>query len=96
MFIEGVTDKVLVRARDLAFYNDMKHRAAGMVQPPDDYSMRKFINGLLLSLAEGVVKSRGISTEHSPMDDPGRGSEDGECAGDDQQPLSNSANEEFL
>ena len=95
MFIEGVTDKVLVRARDLAFYNNMKHRAAGL-QPPDDYSMRKFINGLLLSLVEGVIKSRGISAEHSPMDDPGRGSEDGECAGDDQQPLSNSANEEFL
>ena len=71
MFIEGVTDKVLVRARDLVFYDDMKRRAAGMVQLPDDYSMRKFINGLLLSLAEGVVKSRGISAEHSPMDDPG-------------------------
>ena len=96
MFIEGVTDKVLVRARDLAFYNDMKRCVAGMVQLPNDYSMRKFINRLLLSLAEGVVKSRGISTEHSPMDDPGQGSEDGECAGDDQQPLSNSANEEFL
>ena len=96
MFIEGVTNKVLVRARDLTFYNDMKCHAAGMVQPPDDYSMRKFINRLLLSLAEGVVKSRGISAEHSPMDDPGRGSEDGECTGDDQQPLSNSANKEFL
>ena len=78
------------------FYDDMKRRAAGMVQLPDDYSMRKFINGLLLSLAEGVIKSHGISAEHSPMDDPGRGSEDGECTGDDQQPLSNSANEEFL
>jgi len=40
-----------------------------MVQPPDDYSMRrKFINGLPLSLAEGVVKARGISAEHSAME----------------------------
>ena len=71
MFIEGVTDKVLVRARDLMFYNDMKCRVAGMVQPLDDYSMRKFINGLLLSLVKGVIKSCRISAEHSPMDDPG-------------------------
>jgi len=51
------------------FYNDMRHRMARMVQPPDDYSMRrKFINGLPLSLAEGVVKACGISAEHSAMD----------------------------
>jgi len=29
---------------------------------------RKFINGLPLSLAEGVVKARGISVEHSAME----------------------------
>jgi len=53
----------------LVFYNDMRRRAARMVQPPDDYSMRrKFINGLPLSLVEGVVKARGISAEHSAME----------------------------
>ena len=53
----------------LAFYNDMRRRAARMVQPLDDYSMRrKFINGLPLSLAEGVVKVHRISAEHSAMD----------------------------
>jgi len=53
----------------LTFYNDMRHCAARMVQPLDDYSMRrKFINGLPLSLVEGVVKAHGISAEHSAMD----------------------------
>jgi len=53
----------------LVFYNDMRRCAARMVQPPDDYSMRrKFINGLPLSLAEGVVKACGISMEHSAME----------------------------
>jgi len=47
----------------------MRRRAARMVQPLDDYSMRrKFINGLLLSLAEGVVKACRISAEHSAME----------------------------
>ncbi|KIK10985.1 hypothetical protein PISMIDRAFT_19899 [Pisolithus microcarpus 441] len=53
----------------LAFYNDLKHRASRMVQPPDEYSMkRKFVNGLPLPIAEGVLKSRGVSAEHTPMD----------------------------
>jgi len=53
----------------LTFYNDMRHCVARMVQPPDDYSMRrKFINGLPLSLVEGVVKACGISAEHSAME----------------------------
>jgi len=53
----------------LVFYNNMRCRAARMVQPPDDYSMRrKFINGLPLSLVEGVVKARGISAEHLAME----------------------------
>jgi len=53
----------------LAFYNDMRCPAARMVQPLDYYSMRrKFINGLLLLLAEGVVKVCGISAEHLAMD----------------------------
>ena len=40
-----------------------------MVQPPNEYSVqRKFINGLPMSIAEGVIKSRGISAEHSPME----------------------------
>ena len=51
------------------FYNDIKCHAAWMVQPPDEYSVqRKFINGLPMSIAEGVVKSRGISVEHLPME----------------------------
>ena len=53
----------------LAFYNDIKRCAAQMVQPPDEYSIwRKFINGLPMSIMEGVVKSRGISAEHSLME----------------------------
>ena len=53
----------------LAFYNDIKRQAAWMVQLPDEYSVqRKFINGLPMSIAEGVVKSCGISAEHSPME----------------------------
>ena len=53
----------------LVFYNDIKRRAARMVQPPDEYSVRrKFINGLPMSIAEGVVKSCGISMEHLPME----------------------------
>ncbi|KIK20359.1 hypothetical protein PISMIDRAFT_105930, partial [Pisolithus microcarpus 441] len=53
----------------LAFYNDLKHRASRMVQLPDEYSMkRKFVNGLPLPIAEGVLKSRGVSAEHTPMD----------------------------
>ncbi|KIK20524.1 hypothetical protein PISMIDRAFT_12904 [Pisolithus microcarpus 441] len=53
----------------LAFYNDLKRRASRMVQLPDEYSMkRKFINGLPLPIAEGVLKSRGVLAEHTPMD----------------------------
>ncbi|KIM51038.1 hypothetical protein SCLCIDRAFT_54133, partial [Scleroderma citrinum Foug A] len=53
----------------LMFYNDIKCHAARMVQPPNEYSIRrKFINGLPMSIVEGVVKSRGISAEHSPME----------------------------
>ena len=53
----------------LAFYNDIKCHAAWMVQPPDEYSIqRKFINGLPMSIMEGVVKSCRISVEHSPME----------------------------
>ena len=53
----------------LTFYNDIKCRAARMVQPPNEYSVwRKFINGLPMSIAEGVVKSLGISAEHLPME----------------------------
>ena len=53
----------------LMFYNDIKCHAAQMVQPPDEYSVqRKFINGLPMSIAEGVVKSCRISAEHSPME----------------------------
>ncbi|KIK10567.1 hypothetical protein PISMIDRAFT_20273 [Pisolithus microcarpus 441] len=53
----------------LAFYNDLKRRASRMVQLPDEYSMkRKFINGLPLPIAEGVLKSRGVSAEHMLMD----------------------------
>ena len=53
----------------LAFYNDMRRCAARMVQLPDDYSMRrKFINGLPLSLVEGVVKACRISVEHLAME----------------------------
>ena len=53
----------------LAFYNNIKCCAARMVQPPDEYFIRrKFINGLPMSIAEGVIKSHRISAEHSPME----------------------------
>ena len=53
----------------LVFYNDIKCHAAQMVQPPNEYSVwRKFINGLPMSIMEGVVKSCRISAEHSPME----------------------------
>jgi len=41
-----------------------------MVEPPDEYSFRrKFIGGLPLSIVKMVLEARGITAEHSSMDE---------------------------
>ncbi|KIN97515.1 hypothetical protein M404DRAFT_96431, partial [Pisolithus tinctorius Marx 270] len=53
----------------LAFYNDLKRRAHRMVQPPDDYSFRrKFLHGLLHTIIKSIFEARGISAEHSTIE----------------------------
>ena len=52
----------------LAFYNDLQRHANRMVQPPDEYSMkRKFLKGLPEDLVENLLKSRHVSAEHTSM-----------------------------
>src|ERR1700736_2252141 len=49
----------------LAFFNDLQCHASCMVQPPDEYSMkRKFLRGLPKDLVENLLKSRRVSAEH--------------------------------
>ena len=53
----------------LAYYNELKHLASRMVQPPDKYSMkRKFLGGLPNDLIENLFKSRHVTVEHTPID----------------------------
>ena len=41
-----------------------------MVQPPDDYSFkRKYIRGLPHSLVKSILEARGISAEHSTIEE---------------------------
>ena len=43
----------------LAFYNELQHHVSRMVQPPDEYSMkRKFLKGLPEDLVENLLKCR--------------------------------------
>ena len=52
----------------LAFYNKLKCHASCMVQPPDEYSMkRKFLKGLPEDLVENLLKSRCVSAEHTSL-----------------------------
>ena len=52
----------------LAFYNELQCHASRMVQPPDEYSMkRKFLKGLLEDLVENLLKSRRVSAEHTTL-----------------------------
>ncbi len=53
----------------LAFFNDLQRHANRMVQPPDEYSMkRKFLRGLPEDIVENLLKSRRVSAEHTLMD----------------------------
>jgi hypothetical protein len=53
----------------LAFFNDLQRHANHMVQPPDEYSMkRKFLQGLPEDIVENLLKSRRVSAEHTSMD----------------------------
>src|SRR6202041_1121537 len=53
----------------LAYYNEIKRHASHMVQPPDEYSMkRKFLGGLPDDLVENLFKSRRVTAEHTPID----------------------------
>ena len=52
----------------LAFYNELQRHASCMVQPPDEYSMkRKFLKGLPEDLVENLLKSRCVSAEHTSL-----------------------------
>jgi hypothetical protein len=43
----------------LAFFNDLQHHAIRMVQPPDEYSMKRmFLQGLPDDIIENLLKSR--------------------------------------
>ncbi|KAF8547828.1 hypothetical protein OG21DRAFT_1526896 [Imleria badia] len=54
----------------LAFYNDLRHCAYQMVQPPDDYSFKqKFIHGLPHSIIKTIFEARRISAEHSTIEE---------------------------
>src|ERR1700722_9232198 len=53
----------------LAYYNELKHHASHMVQPPDEYSMkRKFLGGLPNDLVQNPFKSCCVTAEHTPID----------------------------
>ena len=53
----------------LAFFNDLQRHASRMVQPPDEYSMkRKFLQGLPDDLVENLLKSRRVSAEHTSIE----------------------------
>ena len=52
----------------LAFYNELQRHASCMVQPPDEYSMkRKFLKGLPEDLIENLLKSRRVSADHTSL-----------------------------
>ena len=52
----------------LAYFNDLQRHASRMVQPPDEYSMkRKFLDGLPEDLVENLLKARQVSAEHTSI-----------------------------
>ena len=52
----------------LAFYNELQRHASCMVQPLDEYSMkRKFLKGLPGDLVKNLLKSRRVSAEHTSL-----------------------------
>src|ERR1700720_54136 len=53
----------------LAYYNELKHHASRMAQPPDKYSMkRKFLGGLPDDLVKDLFKLCRVTAEHTPID----------------------------
>ncbi|KIM70774.1 hypothetical protein SCLCIDRAFT_100538, partial [Scleroderma citrinum Foug A] len=70
LFKRFIHEATAQQAGALAFFNDMKRRAHRMVKPPDDYLFRrKFIGGLPHSIVKTVLEARGITAEHSTMDE---------------------------
>ena len=54
----------------LAFYNELMRRADCMVEPPDSYSFRrKYLGGLPQTIIKMALKARGISAEHSSIEE---------------------------
>ena len=54
----------------LAFYNELTRRADRMVEPPDSYSFRrKYLGGLPQTIVKTALEARGISTEHSSIEE---------------------------
>jgi hypothetical protein len=52
----------------LTFFNDLQRHASCMVQPPDEYLMkRKFLDGLPNNLVKNPFKARCVSVEHMPI-----------------------------
>jgi len=54
----------------LAFYNELERHAKRMIQRPDEYShRRRFLFGLPMEIVETMIKSRGITAEHTPIEE---------------------------
>ena len=50
----------------LTFFNNLQRHASRMVQPPDQYSLkRKFLEGLPEDLVDNLLKSHQVSAEHT-------------------------------
>src|SRR5262249_46356199 len=54
----------------LAYYNELDRHANRMIVRPDSYSFRrKFLFGLPQEMVETLVKSRGVTAEHTPLEE---------------------------
>ena len=54
----------------LAFYNELTRRVDCMVEPPDSYLFRrKYLGGLPQTIVKMVLEARGISAEHSSIEE---------------------------
>jgi len=52
----------------LAFYNDLKQYPGHMVISPDKYSMKnKFLKGLPIDMIDHLLKTRWVTTKHTPF-----------------------------
>jgi hypothetical protein len=60
--------KFLCSKGALAFYKELQHHASRMVQPADEYLMkRKFLKGLPKDLIKNLLKSRHVSAEYTSL-----------------------------